>query len=50
MPMKWHAWYAATATCKARGSARPTSSLAKRVTRRAMYSGSSPASSIRASQ
>ena len=50
IPMKWHAWNAATAISSARGSASPTSSAAKRVTRRATYSGSSPPSSIRASQ
>ena len=50
MPMKWTASFAATAIDSARGSALPMSSEAKRTSRRAMYSASSPASSIRASQ
>ena len=38
------------ASVNARGSAKPTSSEANRTSRRATYSGSSPRSSIRASQ
>ena len=50
IPMKWQAWKALTATPSAFVSARPTSSEAKRVMRRATYRGSSPPSSMRASQ
>src|SRR5947199_150914 len=50
MPMKWTASFAATATVSACGSAFPMSSEAKRTSRRAMYNGSSPASTILASQ
>ena len=44
------AWAAAVATSSACGSAMPTSSLAKITMRRAMNRGSSPATSMRASQ
>ena len=41
-PTKSTAREASTATCSARGSALPTSSLAKTIMRRAMNRGSSP--------
>ena len=44
------AWAAAVASSSAIGSASPMSSLACTINRRAMKRGSSPASSIRASQ
>ena len=46
IPIWATACIAATAVCKAVGSARPTSSEAAMTTRRAMKRGSSPASSI----
>ena len=48
IPIRATAWAAATAVCRAVGSAIPTSSLAAIMIRRAMNRGSSPASSIRA--
>ena len=48
IPIWATACIAATAVCRAVGSARPTSSEAAMTTRRAMKRGSSPASSIRA--
>jgi hypothetical protein len=45
-----HRVLGATATVSACGSALPMSSEANRTSRRAMYSGSSPASTMRASQ
>ena len=48
MPISCTVWAAATAVGSAVGSARPMSSLARIISRRAMNRGSSPASSIRA--
>ena len=48
MPICATACIAATAVCRADGSAMPTSSLAAMTIRRATKRGSSPASSIRA--
>lgn len=48
MPICATACIAATAVCRAEGSAMPTSSLAAITTRRAMNRGSSPASICRA--
>ena len=48
MPMKLTACAAATAVCRAVGSASPMSSDAKITSRRAMNRGSSPAATIRA--
>ena len=45
-PTNSTAWAAATAACRAVGSASPTSSLAWTMSRRAMNRGSSPASII----
>ena len=50
IPKKWTACWDAIATDNACGSARPMSSEAKITSRRAMNSGSSPDSIIRASQ
>ena len=50
IPMRSTAWAADTATVSAMGSALPTSSEAQIMMRRAMNLGSSPASSMRASQ
>ncbi len=47
-PIRATAWAAATAVGSAVGSARPMSSLAEIIRRRAMKRGSSPASIIRA--
>ena len=48
MPISATAWAAATQVCSTLGAARPMSSLARMMSRRAMKRGSSPASIIRA--